>query len=111
MLATRSTTAQTSSAVPRNTVCKAGNKSVSHRCLNASMWAGALVRMGNNRHTVMSAKTQAEAGGKLISKVEIPAFIPRPDISDQLLRWALIEIQEGGVASVGCPCKVGFGAR
>lgn len=48
---------------------------------------------------------QAEVG-KLISKVEIPAFIPRPDLLDQLYRWAMIEIQEGGVASVGCPCKV-----
>lgn len=53
------------------------------------------------------ASAQADAGpGKLISKVEVPAFIPRPDISDQLLRWALIELQEGGVANVGCPCKV-----
>jgi hypothetical protein len=50
-------------------------------------------------------KSQA-AEGTLISQVEIPAFIPRADISDQLLRWALIEIQEGGVANVGCPCKV-----
>ena len=53
------------------------------------------------------ASAQADAGpGKLISKVEVPAFIPRPDISDQLLRWALIEVQEGGLANVGCPCKV-----
>lgn len=44
--------------------------------------------------------------GKLISKVEIPAFIPRSDLLDQLMRWSFIEIQEGGVANVGCPCKV-----
>ena len=43
---------------------------------------------------------------KLISKVEIPAFIPRDDISDQLLRWALIDVQDQGVANCGCPCKV-----
>lgn len=54
---------------------------------------------------LVTVKSQA-AEGTLISQVEIPAFIPRADISDQLLRWALIEIQEGGVANVGCPCKV-----
>ena len=54
---------------------------------------------------------QAEGVGKLISKVEIPAFIPRTDIVDQLLRWAIIEVQESGVANVGCPCKVRPDAR
>lgn len=49
---------------------------------------------------------QAEGVGKLISKVEIPAFIPRSDLMDQLLRWAIIEIQEDGMANVGMPCKV-----
>ena len=44
--------------------------------------------------------------GKLISKVEIPAFIPRADLLDQLTRWASIDMQENGVANVGCPCKV-----
>lgn len=58
------------------------------------------------RYCAMTVVARAESGGTLISKVEIPAFIPRADISDQLLRWALIEIQEGGVSSVGCPCKV-----
>lgn len=57
-------------------------------------------------HGSMSVVAQAETSGVLISKVEIPAFIPRDDISDQLLRWALIEIQEEGVANVGCPCRV-----
>jgi hypothetical protein len=51
------------------------------------------------------AAAQAEVG-KLISKVEIPAFIPRQDLMDQLLRWAHMTIQEGGVAAVGCPTKV-----
>ena len=44
--------------------------------------------------------------GKLISKVEIPAFIPRTYLVDQLYRWATIEVQENGMANVGCPCKV-----
>ena len=49
---------------------------------------------------------QAAGVGKLISKVEIPAFIPRQDLMDQLIRWASIEIQENGMGNVGCPCKV-----
>ncbi|PSC72447.1 hypothetical protein C2E20_4214 isoform B [Micractinium conductrix] len=54
---------------------------------------------------VVAAAAQAEVG-KLISKVEIPAFIPRQDIVDQLLRWAMIEVQENGVANCSTPCKV-----
>ena len=61
---------------------------------------------GLNNRSAMSVVAQAESGGVLISKGEIPAFIPRDDISDQLLRWALIEIQEEGVANIGCPCRV-----
>jgi hypothetical protein len=53
----------------------------------------------------ITCAAEAEVG-KLISKVEIPAFIPRQDLMDQLLRWATIEIQEAGVANVGTPCKV-----
>lgn len=78
--------------------------------LSSSQKSQRSVQHVNNepRRSPITAATQTEdAGpGKLISKVEIPAFIPRPDLSDQLLRWALIEIQEGGVANVGCPCKV-----
>lgn len=53
----------------------------------------------------MTHAAQAEVG-KLISKVEIPAFIPRADLIAQLLRWAIIEVQENGMANVSCPCKV-----
>jgi len=59
---------------------------------------------GRVAYRVMAA-AQAEVG-KLISKVEIPAFIPRPDLVEQLLRWAVVDMQESGVANVGCPCKV-----
>ncbi|EFN58199.1 hypothetical protein CHLNCDRAFT_50601 [Chlorella variabilis] len=60
----------------------------------------------SSRSLVVAAAAQAEGVGKLISKVEIPAFIPRSDLVDQLLRWAMIEIQENGVANVSTPCKV-----
>ena len=41
--------------------------------------------------SVVCAAT-AEAG-KLISTVEIPAFIPRHDLLEQLMRWAYIDAQ------------------
>ncbi|KAG7672870.1 hypothetical protein Ndes2526B_g08600 [Nannochloris sp. 'desiccata'] len=59
----------------------------------------------NAMHVAQAAQTDGGVG-KLISKVEIPAFIPRQDLMDQLLRWAVIEIQENGMGNVGCPCKV-----
>jgi hypothetical protein len=58
------------------------------------------------RTTLLVAQAAEAALGKLISKVEIPAFIPRTDLMDQLIRWACIEIQENGMGTVGCPCKV-----
>lgn len=61
----------------------------------------------NAMHVAQAAQTGGGVG-KLISKVEIPAFIPRQDLMDQLLRWAVIEVQENGMGNVGCPCKVCF---
>lgn len=63
-------------------------------------------RTGRDARLLCRAAAQAAEGGKLISKVEIPAFIPRPDLIDQLVRWAMIEVQENGVANCGMPCKV-----
>ena len=75
-------------------------------------------RPGAPRAAAPAAITAAATAevGKLISRVEIPAFIPRSDLMDQLLRWAIIEIQENGPAAVACPCKAsqppgGCGAR
>lgn len=39
--------------------------------------------------------------GKLISQVEIPAFIPRQDLLEQLTRWALSNAQDDGLANFG----------
>lgn len=44
--------------------------------------------------------------GKLISKTEVPAFIPRADMMEQMLRWAMIEADEGGMRNFGMPMKV-----
>lgn len=42
----------------------------------------------------------------LISATEVPAFIQRDDMMDQLYRWALIEAGEGGLRNFGMPMKV-----
>ncbi|KAL6781231.1 hypothetical protein ACKKBG_A10310 [Auxenochlorella protothecoides x Auxenochlorella symbiontica] len=57
--------------------------------------------------TPMAASVDnAQAGvGKLISKVEIPAFIPRQDMMNQLFRWAS-DLEDNGYALIGSPCKI-----
>lgn len=44
--------------------------------------------------------------GKLISQVDIPPFIPRPDLLEQLVRWALSTCQLDGAANFGMPMRV-----
>jgi len=44
--------------------------------------------------------------GFFISKTEVPAFIPRDDMMDQIVRWALIEAEEGGQRNFGMPMRV-----
>ena len=46
-------------------------------------------------------------GHMLISKTEVPSFIQRDDMMDQLYRWALIEAAEGGLRNFGMPMKIG----
>lgn len=53
----------------------------------------------------VQAAAAAEVG-KLIAKTEIPAFIPRQDLMDQLTRWAYTDIQEEGMRKFGLPCKI-----
>ncbi len=43
---------------------------------------------------------------KLISKAEVPAFIQRRDLADQMMRWAVIEQADGGPAKYGMPFKI-----
>ena len=44
--------------------------------------------------------------GKEISRVEIPAFIPRPDLLEQLVRWALSACAQDGASNFGLPMRV-----
>lgn len=53
---------------------------------------------------LVQAAATAQAG-KLIASTEIPAFIPRQDLMDQLTRWAYNDIQEEGARKFGLPCK------
>ncbi len=44
--------------------------------------------------------------GKFISKTEVPAFIQRDDIMDQLFRWSMMEAGESGQRNFGLPMKI-----
>eukprot|EP00775_Hariotina_reticulata_P007254 gene7254-7467_t len=48
----------------------------------------------------------AVAEGVMDNHTEVPAFIPRDDMMDQMVRWALIEAEEGGQRNFGMPMKV-----
>lgn len=45
-------------------------------------------------------------GHMMISKTEVPSFIQRDDMMDQLYRWAVIEAGEGGLRNFGMPMNV-----
>jgi hypothetical protein len=70
---------------------------VAHRPRQAQRYAA-------QRQTICSAQTAQE--GKLISQVEIPAFIPRQDLLEQLTRWAQTAAQDDGHANFGLPMRV-----
>ncbi|PNH11845.1 hypothetical protein TSOC_001272 [Tetrabaena socialis] len=44
--------------------------------------------------------------GKLISSTEVPAFIPRDDMMDQLFSWTKSEAGESGQRNFGMPMKI-----
>ncbi|KAL3139874.1 hypothetical protein ABBQ38_004169 [Trebouxia sp. C0009 RCD-2024] len=61
----------------------------------------------HRRHQALAVLAAATAEvGKLIASTEIPAFIPRQDLMDQLTRWAYTDIQEEGMRKFGLPCKI-----
>lgn len=43
----------------------------------------------------------AATGNKLISKSEIPAFIPRTDLASEMLRWASVDAVNSGFENFG----------
>lgn len=52
------------------------------------------------------ATVQAEQVGRCITKSEVPAFIPRDDMMDQLYRWTMMEGNENGVRNFGMALKM-----
>ncbi len=52
------------------------------------------------------AAPKSVPNGKHISSTEVPPFIPRDDLMDQMYRWSLMEAGEGGQRNFGLPMKV-----
>eukprot|EP00955_Chlamydomonas_euryale_P021676 229099-Chlamydomonas_euryale.AAC.2 len=52
------------------------------------------------------APRPTEDTGKFISRTEVPAFIQRDDMMDQLYQWSGIEAGEGGYRNFGLPMTV-----
>lgn len=58
------------------------------------------------RTATVTYAAASTSGGVLISKTEVPAFIPRDDMADQLVRWAVIESNDNAISKYGMPFKV-----
>ena len=65
-----------------------------------------LVCRAQSEATAASATGSSRFSGKCISSTEVPAFIMRDDMMDQLHQWALIEADEAGLRNFGMPMKV-----
>lgn len=77
-----------------------------------TMSASAGTRMSRSTRSSLIVSAAAapsaptEATGKLISSTEVPAFIQRDDMIDQLYHWAVIEAGDGGFRNFGMPMTV-----
>ncbi|GFR48166.1 hypothetical protein Agub_g10002 [Astrephomene gubernaculifera] len=66
-------------------------------------------RLVNGPHVPLQRQApicQSVATGKLISSTEVPSFIPRDDMMDQLYRWSTMEAGESGQRNFGMPMTV-----
>lgn len=78
----------------------------------AAVAAAGLDRAQQKQRTICRAEAVEQTPvtlprtGSFISKTEVPAFIQRDDMMDQIIRWALIEAEEGGQRNFGMPMKV-----
>ena len=61
---------------------------------NGSQTSNSPVR--RSERLIPSAALAEGVTGKLISSTEVPAFIQRDDMMDQMHKWAVIEAGEGG---------------
>lgn len=53
-----------------------------------------------------AAQVEPKRSGVLISTTEVPAFIQRDDMMDQLIQWAVLEAGENGMRNFGMPMRV-----
>lgn len=112
----RATVAQTAAPLSCRTVRAAGRA-----CLQAAAQApAAALRCTVSRRTVRpcaaapsapaaqpaSSYPSAVGTGKRISSTEVPPFIQRDDMVDQILRWSFIEAGESGFRNFGMPMNV-----
>ncbi|MEW5302816.1 MAG: hypothetical protein WDW38_004072 [Sanguina aurantia] len=98
-------------------VIKAAQRCVTRASLSSSSSAShpqqrCQTRQASQRQTLLSKRGQAQVchavilDGKLISRTEVPAFIQRDDMMDQLYRWTLMEGQEAGMRNFGAPMVI-----
>lgn len=85
--------------------CSRSSEAPQHSRLGKPRSASSVLKHSRVQAWTVQAAATAQAG-KLIAKTEIPAFIPRQDLMDQLIRWAWTEVQEESVRKFGLPCKV-----
>lgn len=99
---------------PVATGCRGAARLIQHQNLTATaaLW-GAIADCSARPVVVCSAAATGDlaavpstADGKLISRTEVPAFIQRDDMMDQMFQWAVIEAGEGGVRNFGLPMSV-----
>lgn len=85
------------------TVCRAQqSQTISRRQLGTqSILTGRRAQSGR-----VNLQRCSAVDGKLISSTEVPAFIPRDDMIDQLYRWALSTAGESGLQNFGMPMKI-----
>ncbi|PNW89016.1 hypothetical protein CHLRE_01g054850v5 [Chlamydomonas reinhardtii] len=82
------------------------SSSVSSRLQPARPVRSATFGPGSPVRSRSAALCSAVANGKLISSTEVPAFIPRDDMMDQLFRWTMMEAGESGQRNFGMPMTI-----
>ena len=54
----------------------------------------------------MCRAVSSEQTGRFISRTEVPPFIQRDDMMDQMFQWSVIEAGDGGFRNFGLPMTV-----
>lgn len=82
-----------------------GGRTVKNSQLTRQAWLPKYrLARSTRRHSPLMAT--ATSGTKLLSKAEIPAFIPRSDLISEMLRWATIDADTNGFENFGMEMSV-----